>query len=189
MDDVTIVPYIDYRKSEFSFENPTAPHGDNVTDITLGASLNFDVNTNNMLIFATEIGFFTWEYSKSGSPADQSEVKVNTLPKLYLALESEINSWFTARVGATKMMSKITEKNAAGEETIVTNPEEIPLGNKLGAFSDFEWFLGGGFHIGEWDIDAVFSHELPFRLGYWLTGYGVGEIDPPIGRISGTYRF
>jgi hypothetical protein len=68
-----------------------------------------------------------------------------------------------------------------GDQFIATGPSSTG--------GDFDWSLGGGFHLGEWDIDAVFSHELPFRLGYWLTGWGVGDIDPPVGRVSGTYRF
>jgi hypothetical protein len=83
-------------------------------------------------------------------------------------------------------MVNLREKNALGVEDEITNPDLYPLD---AATSDFAWFLGGGFHVGEWDIDAVFNPDLPFRLGYWLTGYGSDIAEPPVGRVSATYRF
>jgi len=81
-------------------------------------------------------------------------------------------------------MAEITVKDSDGTETVYTNTEFLPVEI---AMDDFAWFLGGGFHVGEWDIDAVFDPSMPFRLGYWLTGYNSTE--PPVGRVSATYRF
>jgi hypothetical protein len=180
-DDLTVVPYLDWNFFDFSYQDIPATSGlKNSSDITVGLSLNWDVNTNNMLIFATEVEFLTLKPSKVAS-GDQSEIKITNLPKFYVALESDITSWFTFRVGASKTMQKFEAIDAVGDQFIATGPSSTG--------GDFDWSLGGGFHLGEWDIDAVFSHELPFRLGYWLTGWGVGDIDPPVGRVSGTYRF
>ncbi len=107
------------------------------------------------------------------------------LPRFYVALESDITSWFTARVGATKTMAEITVKESDGTEIVFTNTELLAIDDV--PMDDFAWFLGGGFHVGEWDIDAVFDPSMPFRLGYWLTGYA--SIRAPIGRVSATYRF
>ena len=85
-------------------------------------------------------------------------------------------------MGATKTMTKTETTDAAGNVTTVT-------GNPFAGGDDFEWFLGAGFHVGDWDIDAVIDHDTPFRLGYWLTGFGTDDPDPPVTRISGTYRF
>ena len=148
------------------------------------ASFDFDVNTNNMLVFATELEFFNWEPSKKAEGVE-TELSATVLPRFYIALESDITSWFTARVGANKTMASFTEKDAAGNETKYTNSEY--LADITDSFDDFAWFLGGGFHVGEWDIDAVFDPSTPFRLGYWLTGYSSDT--QPVGRISATYRF
>ncbi|MDH3214907.1 MAG: hypothetical protein OEN01_01285 [Candidatus Krumholzibacteria bacterium] len=179
-DDVTVVPFLGWRAFDLAYEDLAATSGLKSSDFQAGASLNFDVNTNNMLIFATEIEFVTLEPSKV-APGDQNEIKVTHLPKFFVALESDVTSWLTTRVGATKTMRKIEDTDFAGDESISTAPSFEG--------GDFDWSLGAGFHVGEWDIDAVFSHEIPFRLGYWLTGYGVGDLDPPVGRVSGTYRF
>ena len=48
--------------------------------------------------------------------------------------------------------------------------------------------MGLGFHIADFDIDAVVNNNLPFRIGYWLTGYqGFG--DPPVYMLTTTYHF
>jgi hypothetical protein len=201
MENATLVPYVGYRMADFSLETTAPPAGDNWNQFTLGASFDFDVNTNNTLIFAAEAQSFDWKYSNAGT--DKSEWKQFALPKFYVALESDITSWFTFRVGATKTMVKTTLTAANGDEYEFTfpvvlmesgevpDPDAIVTIDGMNVYSaeDFTWHLGGGFHVGEWDIDAVFSQELPFRLGYWLTGYGDSNDEPVVGRVSATYRF
>jgi hypothetical protein len=180
LDDLTLVPYIDWNMYEYAYKDVLATSGSKVTDFTLGLSLNWDVNTNNLLLFATELEWFTWKPSKVAS-GDQEEFKATVLPKFYVALESDITSWLTTRVGASKEMVKLEDTAPNGDKTTTTGP--------FFAGGDFDWSLGAGFHLGEWDVDLVLSHETPFRLGYWLTGFGIGDPDPPVSRISGTYRF
>jgi hypothetical protein len=184
-DNATLVPFAHYSAADFALADVPASSGDKWHDIMVGASLNFDVNTNNMLVFAGEAEFYHWEPSKTAT-GDQQELSATAIPRFYIALESDITSWFTARVGATKTMAKIKAKNSAGDEVIFTNLENWASFEEVSA-DDFAWFLGGGFHVGEWDVDAVFDPSIPFRLGYWLTGYS--DSTPPIGRVSATYRF
>lgn len=185
-EDVTFIGYGDFSTAEYSFSidpnDVTGPgsNGDKESNIEFGAALNFDVNTSNMLIFATEIGFAKWEYSNVATN-DATEEKTTTLPRFRIALESDINSWLTTRVGATKTMEKFEETFANGDKDTDTGPSSPG--------DDFSWFLGAGFHLGDWDIDALVHEETPFRLGYWLTGFGADDSDAPVTRISGTYRF
>lgn len=190
-DDLDIVPYFGWKAYEFQLQRGTpaatgpTSRGDKVNDVTLGASLNFDVNSNNMLLFATELEFNKWEFSEQAQ-GEQRELTQRTVPRFYIALESDINSWLTTRIGAVKNMTRtrfIDYNDATDEfeETTVTS------NNFFG--EDFLWTLGLGFHVAEWDIDMVVSEETPFRLGYWMTGFGAGVSDAPVGRISATYRF
>ena len=56
--------------------------------------------------------------------------------------------------------------------------------------SYFEYWMGLGFHVGDFDIDAVINNNLPFRVGYWLTGYENNDYDgPPVYMLSATYHF
>lgn len=186
LDNATFVPYFGYTMADFALEDLTAPTGDKWNRWTLGGGLDFDVNTNNTLIFAADIQGFNWKYSKADG--DKTEYDQFVFPRLYVALESDVTSWFTFRIGATKTMAKTTFTDMDGEEYEFTFPIGV---DEEGFFElgDFTWHMGGGFHVGEWDIDAVFSHELPFRLGYWLTGYGDDNPEPVVGRVSATYRF
>lgn len=182
LDDVTLVGNVTF--ANFDYLQATVPAGatggTKGNGFQVGVAANMDVNTNNMLIFAAEWTSATLEPSQSAAN-DMSELKFTTLPMFRLALESDINSWLTTRIGATKEMLKVKDTAANGDETTTTGPG-TPGG-------DFEWYLGAGFHVGDWDVDMRFDHDVPFRLGYWLTGYGVNEGNPPITRISGTYRF
>ncbi len=199
LDDCTVVPWIGYNAGEYAVEAFEAPSGQKLSDFGIGAAFNWDVNTNNMLIFAAEFDQMSWELSKVDDTVDPDEItKINgtVLPKFYIGLESDITSWFTFRVGATKEMTKYKVTFQDGTEVTITDlewvadvvgidPEEV----NLDVVNDFQWNIGGGFHVGEWDIDAMFSPDLPFRMGYWMTGYGTGDADPVIGRISATYRY
>ncbi len=181
-DDITVVPYVDFQTFDVSAQSVpvSVTNGISGTDFSIGVSLNMDVNTSNMLIFATEFQSVSLEPSNLAG-GDQTDLTMTTLPKFYLAVESDINSWLTTRVGATKTMMETERTSATGDVTSTTG---APF-----AGDDFAWFLGAGFHMGDWDVDAVLEPDTPFRLGYWLTGFGTADPDPPIGRISGTYRF
>ena len=55
--------------------------------------------------------------------------------------------------------------------------------------SYFDYWMGLGFHVGDFDIDAVINNNLPFRVGYWLTGYSNDYSGPPVYLLSATYHF
>ena len=184
--ELTIVPYFGYRSYDFALEGTAAPNGNKGYQLDLGVSFNWDVNANNLLMFVTEVGWANNKPSRQpAAPNDQAEINVQVLPTFRVALESDITSWLTTRVGAVKTLAQVKVKAADGAETIYTDVNTVPGVN----LEDFGWFLGTGFHVGEWDIDLVLSDETPFRLGYWLTGFGGNDNTPPVGRISGIYRF
>jgi hypothetical protein len=193
-DYATLVPLFDFQMVEFALENPSyLGHGDKATAFRFGVLMNMDVNTNNMIIFGVEFQRVKWEPSlPDTSDGSISEVTATYLPTFRLALESDVKSWLTARVGAKKELIKETFQYVGSEDETYT-------------FSDFDWFLGVGFHIAEFDIDCELGPEAPFSLGYWMTGHtaypnsgypfattgaaqpGFGE--GPITRISATYHF
>jgi hypothetical protein len=190
MDDVTIVGVAQFTSWDFltvaQNASLTNNGGSKGTNILLGMSLDMDVNTNNMLIFATEVEFGGYEPSKlvATDVTRAKEVSRTVLPTFRVALESDINSWLTTRVGAAKMMTRMETTYAT-----VTGDRKLTTTGSFSSGSDFQWTLGAGFHVGDWDLDVVLSDDMPFRMGYWITGYGTGDNDPPIARASGTYRF
>jgi hypothetical protein len=181
-DYVTLVPLFDFQMMEFALENPSyEPHGEKGTAFRFGLAMNMDVNTNNMIIFGVEYQRMKFEPSVAADPDDDpeafSEYTAAYLPTFRLALESDVKPWMTARVGAMKSLVKETYKDAGGEEVSYTD-------------SFFDWYLGVGFHIAEFDIDCELGEETPFGLGYWLTGHtAYPGGNGPISRISATYHF
>jgi hypothetical protein len=182
LDDVTLVGHAGWMNFDYlqAAVAPGATGGIKGNAFQLGVAANMDVNTNNMLVFAAEFIKYSDEPSQKAA-GDAQEFNATVLPWFRMALESDINSWLTTRVGATKMMLKTEDTDPAGDKTTDTGF------NTFG--SDFEWFLGAGFHVGDWDVDMRFEHDVPFRLGYWLTGFGGDDPDPPVVRMSGTYRY
>jgi hypothetical protein len=178
-DNVTFVPVIDYMQYEYALETAVEPHGDKVRAFFGGGAMNMDVNTNNMLIVGAQIEYVNWEYSAPGDAVD--EFKMWTLPRFFIALESNVKPWLTARVGAWKALDKVTDTFGDASDPPVAQ-DVITTG------ADFDWFLGLGFHVAEFDIDCELGEDAPFNMGYWLTGYEDWDNDP-IGRISATYHF
>jgi hypothetical protein len=188
-DNITFVPAIEYFQSEYSLQRPswypedTYAMGDKMRGFLVGAALNFDVNTNNLLIFGAELSYYKDEPSDPGTgPNSQDAYKEWALPTFYLALESNVKPWLTARMGAWKELSQetYTHTEAAGTGYVAKD-------NKY-TDSYFQWYLGLGFHVAEFDIDAQLGPDAPFNVGYWLTGYSQWDT-APITRMSATYHF
>jgi hypothetical protein len=187
-DDVTLVPVIEYATSDYSLQtSPTplaTPNGQKISDFMVGLGLNMDVNQDNMLVFALEI--MNRKYENSNADSTSSTFTETYLPTFRLALESNITSWLTTRVGAAKYLVNGKDEYNGGEETAGIGTPSFLGGGPNG----FDWFLGCGFNVAEWTVDLELAHETPFNLGYWLTGYSnYDTAGGPIGRISAVYNY
>ncbi|HET6349474.1 MAG TPA: hypothetical protein VFH88_10375 [Candidatus Krumholzibacteria bacterium] len=180
-DNVTLVPVAEFATSNYSLQDkstPTStpiaiPNGDKNTDFMLGLGMNMDVNQSNMIVFALEYMHRQFEYSNGADAAATGEIdKITTqyMPTVRLALETQITSWFTTRVGAAKYMVTSEEKFIGGDKNKITQGTPTFDPNQVTP-NGFDWFLGCGFNIAEWTIDMELASETPFNVGYWLTGY------------------
>jgi hypothetical protein len=202
-DYVTVVPVFDYMQSEYALtqapNNFPPPNGDKNMGLMVGVGLDIEVNGSNTLIFATEYNMAKWEYSVPDTTtsllsAETNEEKTSIFPTFRLALESEITSWLTTRIGAIHRNLSFSSTKA-NKEIKWTNDSyngSTALSNLWGQEA-FSWFLGCGFNVAEWTIDMELNHRTPFSLGYWLTGYSWSSYDEsgagPVLRISGVYSF
>lgn len=187
---ITWVPYISYRSFDFSLKADSADwkdshYGDKGTMFTFGLGANIKVNEDNLLIFAVE----PYSYDKT-EPSDPPEgvTASNTstgMPIFHLALESDLKDWLTFRAGAEKGFYK----NKYEAEETVDDETTKAITTSTGSF--FDYWMGLGFHFGDFDVDAVISNDLPFNLGYWLTGYQGfdGYYDAPIYKLTAAYHF
>jgi hypothetical protein len=203
---VTVVPVLEFTTANYALKKgPTDWNhalsqndaGDKISNLLIGVGLNMDVNDDNTVIFAVEFDKFSWE--PSNPDTFQTKVSRTALPTLRLALETQITSWLTTRIGAAHHSVRHTLTNDVGDETKYTNNAsgwEWGAGFMTDYQSYFEWTLGAGFEVAEWTIDMELAPETPFGIGYWLTGYTPWpdfDGDPywagPVYRMSGTYNF
>lgn len=196
-DNVTLVPVAEYASSEYSLsfspEPPgpiSEPNGNQITDFMLGLGLNMDVNQDNMLVFALEYMSREWEYANPDTTAgDLKSISWSYMPTVRLALETQITSWLTTRVGAAKYLGSVEAETNGGDTEKVTPGTPAAAGGDSD-IPGFDWFLGCGFNIAEWTIDLELASETPFNVGYWLTGYSNYETGAgPVAHIAAVFNY
>ena len=191
-DVITWVPYFSYKGGDLSIKSNETQIG---TDecwgikgymLDFGLAANINVNDDNLIIVGIEpYGMYSGEPSECGSDADAEKAKMTIFPGFVLGLESDVKDWLTFRIGCDKALLKTTYEGSSEGESYEQNYTWAP----------FNWQLGLGFHVGDFDIDLLVNKEAPFSMGYWMTGIQPGqsgddeEIGTPIGMISATYSF
>jgi hypothetical protein len=193
-DNVTLVPVAEFATSDYSLKNSTAaipaPNGQKVTDFMLGIGLNMDVNKDNMIVFALEYMHRDFESSnKSTVATDIDKTTVQYMPTVRLALETQVTSWLTTRVGAAKFLGSSETTHINGDKTKFTPGTPLAF-TAPDTFPGFDWFLGCGFNVAEWTIDLELASETPFNLGYWITGYtNYSTAAGPVTHIAAVWNY
>ena len=183
---ITWVPYLSYRSFDFSLKADTLQDvflqdnfGDKVMMIDLGLGANIKVNEDNLLVFAIEpMSYMKWEPSELPAGAEDMSLTQTVVPRFFLGLESDIRDWLTFRAGANKTLLKTEYKNVEIED----GPMNVTVTS-----APFNYYMGLGFHVSDFDVDCVINNELPMNLGYWLTGSS-NTMDP-VYTISALYHF
>jgi hypothetical protein len=191
-DIITWVPYVNYKWGDLSLKsNQSGFYADDECwgikgfqfDIALAA--NIMVNDDNMIIVGVDpYSYWKGEPSECGADAGTGEMTMKVFPGFVFGLETDVKDWLTFRAGCEKALIKMTYKESDTEGEYEENYTVAP----------FEWYLGLGFHVSDFDIDLLVNKEAPFSMGYWLTGiqpgqYETDDIGTPIGMISMTYSF
>jgi hypothetical protein len=158
---------------------------------TLGIAANIKVNENNLLLFAVEpyaygkveqsdppTGFVRQDYdsdiydnyySWEGDPwwyGVTREEKMTLLPTFRIALESDVRDWLTFRIGARQEFYKYedtqsyTSQQGSDPTTDLVDYKETCTYTG----SEFDYWMGLGFHVGDFDIDTVIDPDLPYAF-------------------------
>lgn len=186
---ITWVPYVNFRTFDFSVkaeEEGLDNWGDKAMQFDLGLGANIKVNEDNLLIFAVEpYSYLTREPSEPEAGVS-GDITATVMPRFFLALETDVRDWLTFRAGGMKELIK--------EEWQFEDEEEGKY-EESWSWSEFAYYMGLGFHVSDFDIDCVINNELPFNMGYWLTGksYSAYEYDnghwQPVYMVSAAYHF
>ena len=187
-DVVSLVPYFSYRSFDFStqaeIDSLYSNYGDKAMMLDFGIGANIAVNEDNLLIFAIEPFSYMKRQPSKDIEGESKELKTMVMPRFILALESDVKDWLTFRVGGCKELIK--DKFEESEKVGTTTKESTTTRT----YSNFNYFMGLGFHVGDFDIDCVINNSLPRQMGYWLTGYEYdGDCGPPVYSISAKYHF
>ncbi|MCK4350761.1 MAG: hypothetical protein KAX13_07875, partial [Candidatus Krumholzibacteria bacterium] len=185
---ITLVPYFSWMSYDFSAKSDDATFADNywgdkgmMLDFGIGA--NIAVNEDNLLLFAMDLyNYGKREPSEIPSGIDGDWTSTYTvMPRFILGLESDIKDWLTFRMGGAHELIKSEDKSHFADPDLVVTR----------TWSDFSYYMGLGFHLGDWDIDCVMNNATPFRLGYWLTGMGQDESEDEVAMwmFSAKYHF
>jgi hypothetical protein len=184
-DYLTIIPYFGLRMWDFSLKSEdeglySGCWGSKGMMIDFGIGTDWMVNDENKIIFAIE-PYSYWKLEPSECDEDLSvEGTMTVFPRFLLALESDVTDWLTFRSGCIKELTKYEMKSTEGDEDYTDNYTEAP----------FCFYMGLGFQVSDFEIDCVLNEEVPFSLGYWLTGYQPDSGDrTPIWMISAKYHF
>jgi len=166
---ITWVPYFGFTTYDFSAKSDDDAFADNYWGdkgmmFEFGLGANIAVNEDNLILFAIE----PFSYAKREPSAIPDGVDgdwtstATVMPRFILGLETDIKDWLTFRAGGVHTLMKVEDKSVWMD----------PDGVDTETWSEFDYYMGLGFHVGDWDIDCVLNNATPFRLGYWLTGMG-----------------
>lgn len=112
-----------------------------------------------------------------GEPVQKSETSYFTLPGFYFAGEVTLTRWLVLRMGGSKNLLSKTEKPTLGalQTKNETTSSSAPM----------DFAFGLGFKFGNLGIDVRLNEELPFNLGYFMSGTSGN----PVTKVSATYKF
>lgn len=144
-------------------------------DIALGIGLNYHLNEKNLIVFGLEAFSYTKESEEddAGNKLTDSEM---TLPGIYLGLETQLNSWFIGRFGASQIYQTTTHTSdpKTGKETSDSYRDSL-----------FGFSLGFGIKLGSFLLDASFNEGMLFDGPYVLSG----KTNRLSNKVSLTYQF
>ena len=159
-DRVDFVPAVNFSQVDITEQDDT---NDRIFNhFHLGAAFIFDVNQDNMLTLGAAF---------NRQENEEDDVSITSFPTLFGALEWDIKSWLTGRVGAQQAMR--TTSFGDNNDTLD---------------SDFRYGLGVGLHFNDFDLDATLNQNFPFTGGYFLSGQETGG-GSLFGRVTGVYYF
>jgi len=193
-DIITGVLYSNMRFGDFSLKSTWEDFYDDDEcwgakgfQMDLGIGANLQVNDETLIIIAIEpFGMAKMEPSQCGPDGLTESYTATMFPGMAFGFESDVKDWLTFRTGCDKAFVKYVHEYDGDFEGMTYTAEEKWTG------APFNWYLGLGFHVGDFDIDAMINKEVPFSMGYWLTGFqpeGGYYSGAPIGMISATYHF
>lgn len=182
---VMIVPVVKVHSFDLGSSTTPAGGGGTTADNSLsgwqvGAAGNWTIGSNDLFVLGLTVAQNNYETQENlfgigpiggVTFAADHEISESITPMLFAALETHLNSWLTARFGATKgAFTSIKVEDATQSAKITSSP--------------FFMELGLGIKIGSLQFDGVLNPNFPQTLGTFQTP---GYVTFP--KVTATYVF
>jgi hypothetical protein len=183
-DDFHWMPVVNYYHLDLSMQTGGTSFENTVNGLNAGVAAQWRLRESDWFVlggaFQTVTADFEDLNDRSGSfTGGPGKIEYMTVPNIFASLESNLWSWFTLRLGASKpAFSRLKLTGSASES--VGQAGEFELKD-----SPFQYSVGAGFHLGRVDLDAVMNQDFPFT-GSWIAS---GNSEIPFTRLSATYRW
>ncbi len=145
----------------------------NNTKFSVGVGIKYAMTQKNFFILGTEI--LGYDQLKGSQGSTEGSLTRLTFPAFYAGLETWLNSWLIARVGATQVYRKETQSykydgNSSSSSTYL---------------SGFKMFFGLALAMGNFQLDFSINEKLLFDGPNFISGTN----EPISNRISLIYNF
>ena len=146
---------VEYNNNSSSSENDVS-----TMNLSLGVSLNYNITANNLAILGIQ-AFGMSKETEEDANANKMTTQTNTLPGIFVGVESKISSWLTGRLGAQQLYQtyKTISEPDEGDKTEVSDQD-----------TDFQFSFGLGIRFRSFILDASFNEGLLFDGPNFLSG-------------------
>ncbi|MBN1154738.1 hypothetical protein JXB12_07445 [candidate division KSB1 bacterium] len=178
-DILEIVPvgsfYTGSATSEYNYNSSSSETKHSNMDLLLGLSFNYHITKNNLAVLGIE-AFGMSKETEEDQNKNKSTSQTNTLPAIYLGVESRISKWLTGRLGAKQSYytNKLINEPDEGDKTEVSIQD-----------SEFHFSFGFGVRFNSFILDASFNEGLLFDGPNFISGTSNGMTN----KISLVYLF
>ncbi len=175
---LTVVP----NARLWQFDLAAADAGGAVTDALLsgwqvGLAGNWTIGSNDLFVLGAQ---FLNNRNEQTSPGNPQQVVIEKYyPNVFMALETQVNSWLTLRFGAQEAISHIDDRN-------VGLPAPVQSIAKSHAFS---LSTGATVKVGALVFDATLDPAFYNNPVSGTFNNGLGGLNPPFAHVSATYAF
>jgi hypothetical protein len=176
-----VFKYYSYDLSRQAITGTTQTFENTIKGWQLGAAGNWSLGSNDLFVLGLDFVSNKVEQSDAlfGTAADDStDITENMYPRVFMALETHVNSWLTIRTGASKgAFTKLTFE-----------PRNNPSKPKVETTStSFDMNIGCGVKLGTLQLDAVLADN-SFQFSNGLLG-GFTPAGGFFPKVTATYSF
>jgi hypothetical protein len=177
---VVVVPVVKYYSFDLSTKGDsvfTVNNNGELQDASLkgwqvGLAGNWTLGSNDLFVLGLTLANNKIENTpKSGTTSTVTE---SIQPQVFAALETQVNSWLTLRMGANKGVFYSQKVESGGTTDLEASG------------SPFTMSLGAGIKLSTLQLDATLSQDFPHNMPFFISGAETSNMFP---KVSATYSF